>query len=477
MANKKLIVLAISSALMMGCNGGSDSSEPVAPPPVVDPEITPPVDPETSVPPSTLEPAIQTHIASLSTSGLKITGDVTCNQQQLTSDGTFTVKDGESFTCYYGSVGLLSVQVPQPKIVTDVVEQRILNFDTNAAFSDQLIAKNSALLLKKVSACQPDTGKVCLDELNSFDISDLYGSDDHDAIDAFLHPTVSDEADKETEQVDKAPSSHVDPSVKPEVSATETDLNAGFISAAAEDHYIYKPSAEAREITLAVLTDDNGQPIEGVNYYTASSRGITDAQGTFEYVWGEVITFGLDTFTFGDVKGNQLQYKLTDVADNVIIKQNITALIERYAHKDGSSVLFSENVHKTFALYPNAINEIINIKLPNGAIIEGTNFTVPNEFEQQFDAGLALDIDKQLHLSAYDYQTETVNTVKATTGNINATLKQLYTDVNQFHIFHDIGSYYGASGYARLMRNLNISNTAFPILMPRNDSNFWQFLV
>ena len=485
MANKKLIALAISSVLLMGCNGGSDSSDPI-PPPVVDPEtpeIIPPVDPDkpeilppvvdpdTSVPPSVLDPAIQTHIATISTSGQRITGDVTCNQQQLSSNSTFTVKDGDSFSCYYGSVELLSVQVPQPRAVA---VQKILDFDTNAAFSDQLVAKNSALLLKKVSTCQPDAGKVCLDELNSFDISDLYGSDNHDAIDAFLHPTVSDEADKETEQVDKAPSSHVDPSIKPEVSATETDLNAGFISAAAEDHYIYKPSAEVREITSAVLTDDNGQPIAGVNYYTASSRGITDAQGTLEYVWGEVITFGLDTFTFGEVKGNQLQYKLTDVADNAIVKQNIEALVQRYATTDGNNIIFTNNVHKTFALYPNAINEIINIKLPNGAIIEGTDFTAPNEFEQQFNTGLALDIDNQLRLSSYDYQTEIVHTVKTSTGNINATLKQLYTDVNQFHIFHDIGSYYGASGYARLMRNLNISNTAFPILMPRNDSNFWQ---
>ncbi|WP_239994324.1 SslE/AcfD family lipoprotein zinc metalloprotease [Photobacterium phosphoreum] len=523
MTKKKLIVLAISSALLMGCNGGSDSSDPIPPPPVVDPgkpDITPPVDPDkpdilppvvdpdTSVPPpvvdpgkpditppvdpdkpdilppvvdpdkpappSVLDPAIQAHIATISTSGLTITGDVTCNQQQLSSNSTFTVKDGDSFSCYYGSVELLSVQAPQPRAVAGEVAQKILNFDTNAAFSDQLVAENSALLLKKISTCQSTVGQVCLDELNSFDISDLYGSDNNDAIDAFLHPTVSDEADKETEQVDKAPSSHVDPSVKPEISATETNLNAGFISAAAEEHYVYKPSAEVREITTAVLSDDSGQPIAGVNYYTASSRGITDAQGTFEYVWGEVITFGLDTFTFGDVKGNQLNYKLTDVADNKIIKQNITALIERYAQKNGDSVLFGENVHQTFALYPNAINEIINIKLPNGAIIEGTNFTVPNEFEQQFNAGLALDIDNQLRLSAFVYQTEIVNTVKTSTGNINATLKQLYTDVNQFHIFHDIGSYYGASGYARLMRNLNISNIAFPILMPRNDSNFWQ---
>lgn len=209
---KKLIVLAISSALLMGCNGGSDSSDPIPPPPVVEPDVNP-EKPDTSVPPSVLDPAIQAHIATISTSGLTITGDVTCNQQQLSSNSTFTVKDGDSFSCYYGSVELLSVQAPQPRAVAGEVVQKILNFDTNAAFSDQLVAKNSALLLKKVSTCQPDAGKVCLDELNSFDISDLYGSDNHDAIDAFLHPTVSDEADKETEQVDKAPSSHVDPSI------------------------------------------------------------------------------------------------------------------------------------------------------------------------------------------------------------------------------------------------------------------------
>ncbi|MGN5171909.1 DUF4092 domain-containing protein [Aeromonas sp. 102P] len=49
----------------------------------------------------------------------------------------------------------------------------------------------------------------------------------------------------------------------------------------------------------------------------------------------------------------------------------------------------------------------------------------------------------------------------------------IYSGVDEFHIFHNIGSFYGASGYAQLMRNLPLSNRASPLLMPRSDKNFW----
>lgn len=66
-------------------------------------------------------------------------------------------------------------------------------------------------------------------------------------------------------------------------------------------------------LTTAHLKDEQGRAIVGVQFYSVSKKGTTDSQGTFEFVWGEELTFGLDTFEFGRVKGNQLEYRLTDV--------------------------------------------------------------------------------------------------------------------------------------------------------------------
>ncbi|MCW0469989.1 hypothetical protein OH492_16755 [Vibrio chagasii] len=36
----------------------------------------------------------------------------------------------------------------------------------------------------------------------------------------------------------------------------------------------------------------------------------------FEYLWGDRIVFGDDTFEFGSITGNQIAYKLSDVTNN-----------------------------------------------------------------------------------------------------------------------------------------------------------------
>ncbi len=104
MANKKLIVLAISSALMMGCNGSSDSSEPIQPPPVVDPEITPPIDPETPdiLPP--VDPVIPSATGVFSLNGdMNFGASVICNDSPATE---FVIKHGDTIVCSFENIEL-----------------------------------------------------------------------------------------------------------------------------------------------------------------------------------------------------------------------------------------------------------------------------------------------------------------------------------------------------------------------------------
>ncbi|MCL1147995.1 SslE/AcfD family lipoprotein zinc metalloprotease [Shewanella marinintestina] len=421
-----------------------------------------------TIPPTEILPAIKTYQGSLLLNGKTLSGHITCNDQILGNTGHFTFKDGDNVSCSYGSLELLDQDIPLPEGWTRDTHNAMA-LDMKDEWSHAISISDGAKVLSKISTCPAITTELCLDELDSFDVAPLFSSGNNQDIDAFLNPPAA----EETDEVDKAPSSHVDSALTPEVTpGAKPDINADFVSASAEDAYTYKPSADAQVLTESVLSDVNGKPIAGINYYTKSSRGITDSTGTISYVWGETITFGLDTFTFGSVKGNQVEYKLSDVSENEIVKQNVDALTARYANTTSDSVTFSDNVHSVFAQYPNVINEIINLNLPNGAEIENSGYFVPNEFNAQFATGLAQIVDSELNQNPNAARLQ-ASPLLQKGQYVTNTLTQLYTDVDQFHVFHDNSAFYGEVGYARFMRSMNTSNTAFPLLMPRNDVNYW----
>ncbi|MGL4733579.1 MAG: SslE/AcfD family lipoprotein zinc metalloprotease, partial [Enterovibrio sp.] len=62
---------------------------------------------------------------------------------------------------------------------------------------------------------------------------------------------------------------------------------------------------------------------------------------------------------------------------------------------------------------------------------------------------------------------------KPRAGFVTESLQKIFNNVSSFHVFHDNQGYYGASGFARGMRALNLSNRAFPVVMARSDSNKW----
>ncbi|WP_039556605.1 hypothetical protein, partial [Vibrio vulnificus] len=105
-------------------------------------------------------------------------------------------------------------------------------------------------------------------------------------------------------------------------------------------------------------------PLVGISYFSSNAVGVTDENGEIDYLWGDTLTFGIDTFEFGQIRGNQVDYKLTDVTENNVTKANIQALLERYASDLGGQFEITQDVQDTFAMYPNVINELINLSLP-----------------------------------------------------------------------------------------------------------------
>ncbi len=470
--SKKLLLASLISMLLAGCNDENiDTSGPIpdvgtgggsVTPPKPNPEPTP-----EPIPPTDIIPPV-TYVGTLMASGKIVSGDVRCNGISLDENtSTFTVKQGNEFNCSFGAVELGRFKASFPKVKSIDLVNTIVPASFDLQDSKGV---NVTKILQSISTCERQDG-ICLNEINAFDIQDIYlDLDNNESVNEFLKP----KEEEATDDVGKAPSSHVDAEIAPVVTpGTSNDLNSGFVSASAEDSYAYKPSSAAQVLTKSKLTDDNGTPLAGVNFFSTNAIGITDDNGEFEYLWGDKLTFSINTFEFGSVTGNQINYKITDVSDNEIVKSNIQSLITRYAENSNNTLLISNRVQEVFSLYPNVINELINLSLPSGGMIEGTQFSIPNEFDAQFEHGLTAAIDAELQPQGSSFYFSDYPHVFAVDSGTYVTdsLTAIFKGVGSFHVFNDNGSFYGATGYTRGMRALNLSNRAFPIMMPRADIN------
>lgn len=453
----KKSLLTLSLALLSGCH-----DDKIPPSLSLDNE-RPSIPVEPSIPP-TPTPPIPKYSGSLLASGKMITGAASCNNKSLET-GKFEVLQGEQFTCTFGDVVLGQFTAPLSRQAE--TEPTAVSFDLKT-----LHGENAGKILQTINKC-PNSKTICLsdDELNSYDIRDVYTNDigDNDAVNKFI--ALKDE--EATDNVGEAPSSHVDNNIVPIVTGGGASLGSDkFVSSNAEAALEYTPSDESKVLTRSVLFDETGKPIQGIQYFSANSVGMTDANGEIEFLWGDELTFGIDTFTFGSVKGNQVNFKLTDVTNNKVRKSNIQSLLMRYGTDTGSQIIIEQKVHDTFGEYPNSINTLINLSLPNGGTLEGTDFTLPNEFEAQFTSGLTLLIDEALKKKmSYYFAAPNVYSSASDTTYVSDSLNAIFDQVITFHGFHDNYGYYGATGAARGMRTLNMSNRAFPVMMPRNDIN------
>ena len=129
--------------------------------------------------------------------------------------------------------------------------------------------------------------------------------------------------------------------------------------------------------------------MEGLEYFSSSNRGKTDAEGKIEFVWGEKIYFGIDTFELGEVYGNKLTFSLTDLNPGHV-GRNSERLIQRFGQIDSSKVSIPDIVYETFEKFPNSINDIINLSLSEDTVLnDGTdNLTIEENLTNNSMKGL-----------------------------------------------------------------------------------------
>ncbi|WP_252369201.1 lipoprotein metalloprotease SslE, partial [Escherichia coli] len=341
---------------------------------------------------------------------------------------------------------------------------------------------NAISLVTSSDSCPADAEQLCLTFSSVVDrarFEKLYKQIDL-ATDNFSK-LVNEEVENNA-ATDKAPSTHTSTVVPVTTEGTKPDLNASFVSANAEQFYQYQPT----EIILSEgqLVDSLGNGVAGVDYYTNSGRGVTDENGKFSFSWGETISFGIDTFELGSVRGNKSTIALTELGDEVR-GANIDQLIHRYSTTGQNNTrVVPDDVRKVFAEYPNVINEIINLSLSNGATLDegDQNVVLPNEFIEQFKTGQAKEIDTAICAKTdgcKEARWFSLTTRNVNDGQIQGVINKLwgvdkdYKSVTKFHVFHDSTNFYGSTGNARGQAVVNISNAAFPILMARNDKNYW----
>lgn len=477
---KSLLAAILSATLLAGCDGGGSGSSSDTPPvdsgtgslPEVKPDPTPNPEPE----------PVPTKTGYLTLGGSQRITGATCNGES--SDG-FTFTPGDKVTCVAGNNTTIATFDTQSEAARSLRAVEKVSFsleDAQELAASDNKKSNAVSLVTSSNSCPADTEQVCLtfsSVIESKRFDSLYKQ--IDLAPEEFKKLVNEEVENNA-ATDKAPSTHTSPVVPVTTPGTKPDLNASFVSANAEQFYQYQPT----EIILSEgrLVDSMGNGVVGVNYYTSSGRGVTGENGKFNFSWGETISFGIDTFELGSVRGNKSTIALTELGDEVR-GANIDQLIHRYSQagkNDEREV--PDVVRKVFAEYPNVINEIINLSLSNGeALSEGDQtFERTNEFLEQFESGQAKEIDTAICDSLGGCNSQrwfSLTARNVNEGQIQGVINKLwgvdkdYKSVTKFHVFHDSTNFYGSTGNARGQAVVNISNAAFPILMARNDKNYW----
>ncbi|HAI8227839.1 TPA: lipoprotein metalloprotease SslE [Escherichia coli] len=484
---KSLLAAILSATLLAGCDGGGSGSSSDTPSvdsgsgtlPEVKPDPTPTPEP-TPEPTPDPEP-VPTKTGYLTLGGSQRVTGATCNGES--SDG-FTFTPGNTVSCVVGSttIATFNTQSEAARSLRAVDKVSFSLEDAQELANSENKKTNAISLVTSSDSCPADAEQLCLTFSSVVDrarFEKLYKQIDL-ATDNFSK-LVNEEVENNA-ATDKAPSTHTSTVVPVTTEGTKPDLNASFVSANAEQFYQYQPT----EIILSEgqLVDSLGNGVAGVDYYTNSGRGVTDENGKFSFSWGETISFGIDTFELGSVRGNKSTIALTELGDEVR-GANIDQLIHRYSTTGQNNTrVVPDDVRKVFAEYPNVINEIINLSLSNGATLDegDQNVVLPNEFIEQFKTGQAKEIDTAICAKTdgcNEARWFSLTTRNVNDGQIQGVINKLwgvdtnYQSVSKFHVFHDSTNFYGSTGNARGQAVVNISNSAFPILMARNDKNYW----
>ena len=358
---KSLLAAILSATLLAGCDGGGSGSSSDTPPvdsgtgslpevkpdptpnpeptpePTPDPEPTPEPIPDPEPTPEPEPEPVPTKTGYLTLGGSQRVTGATCNGES--SDG-FTFKPSEDVTCVAGNttIATFNTQSEAARSLRAVEKVSFSLEDAQELAGSDDKKSNAVSLVTSSNSCPANTEQVCLtfsSVIESKRFDSLYKQ--IDLAPEEFKKLVNEEVENNA-ATDKAPSTHTSPVVPVTTPGTKPDLNASFVSANAEQFYQYQPT----EIILSEgrLVDSQGYGVAGVNYYTNSGRGVTGENGEFSFSWGETISFGIDTFELGSVRGNKSTIALTELGDEVR-GANIDQLIHRYSTTgQNNTVLF-----------------------------------------------------------------------------------------------------------------------------------------
>ncbi len=369
---KSLLAAILSATLLAGCDGGGSGSSSDTPPvdsgtgslpevkpdptpnpeptpePTPDPEPTPEPIPDPEPTPEPEPEPVPTKTGYLTLGGSQRVTGATCNGES--SDG-FTFKPGEDVTCVAGNttIATFNTQSEAARSLRAVEKVSFSLEDAQELAGSDDKKSNAVSLVTSSNSCPANTEQVCLtfsSVIESKRFDSLYKQ--IDLAPEEFKKLVNEEVENNA-ATDKAPSTHTSPVVPVTTPGTKPDLNASFVSANAEQFYQYQPT----EIILSEgrLVDSQGYGVAGVNYYTNSGRGVTGENGEFSFSWGETISFGIDTFELGSVRGNKSTIALTELGDEVR-GANIDQLIHRYSTTGQNNTrVVPDDVRKVFAEY------------------------------------------------------------------------------------------------------------------------------
>lgn len=276
--------------------------------------------------------------------------------------------------------------------------------------------------------------------------------------------------------------------VEPVVTPGNDDVTggSGIISSNAEKQYAYVPVVAVPEQSKLVF---DGQPVAGVEYYGPTYRGKTDGYGSFEYNWGDEVTFGIQALALGSIKAKGLDIQLGALAADPSKSKNVENLIKQFDKTHSAPWIIEQDVHDRFALESNNIVELINMNLTSGDTSSfDPNFGTPPKIEDEFiaqfkDGGSAFDIVSSLELTPIDADSYTfspyvsLRSVSRAETASQALLTMMgqndandKNDVTHFHVFgNQNDGYHLPSPHAATF--INIDNNAAPVVMPRSDLN------
>lgn len=489
--SKKLLLASLISMLLVGCNQEEININGTIPDVGGDGGITPP--PITPDP----EPESIPYRFTL-TSGSKPIVGATCDGIKSDNAGLVALeyKDDSlpsNITCFIGNTPLstFDLSATRSNIISLLLElSGDISSLKNETNGDALPNIQSLLRTADADGVESNGYQFIDGEESTTNFSkhqvDALTKNEND----FLMQNISYLKDDKPAGVEPGHGTDVEPVVTPG-NDDVTGGSGGIVSSNAEKQYAYVPEVAVPEKSILVFA---GQPVAGVEYYGPTYRGktgdgITGESGSFEYNWGDEVTFGIQALTLGSIKAKGLDVELGALAADPSKSKNVENLIKQFDKTHSAPWTIEQDVHNRFALESNNIVELINMNLVNADTSSfdpsfGTPPKIEDEFIAQFkDGGSAFDIVSSLELTPINADSYTFSSYvslrsvsRAETasqallimmGQNDADVKN---DVTNFHVFGNQNDYYRMpSPHAATF--INIDNNAAPVVMPRSDLN------